>query len=40
MKVYFGCVDVCELDFGNYLTFVYFSTDGLKFILVLEKFVG
>ena len=40
MKVYPGRVDARELDFGNHLTPVYFSTDGLKLTPALEKLVG
>lgn len=39
-KVYPGRVDARELDFGNHLTPVYFSLDGLKLSPALEKLVG
>lgn len=39
-EVYPGKVDSRELDFGNHLTPVYFSTDGLKLSPALEKLMG
>lgn len=39
-EVYPGKVDSRELDFGNHLTPVYFSTDGLKLTPALEKLMG
>ena len=39
-KVYPGRVDARELDFGNHLTPVFFSTDGLKLSPALDKLIG